>query len=52
LDTRQSNQSWMTLRESFDNISIKTSLDADELKYVIKCFCGVNYIISKFVKRS
>jgi len=43
---------WLALRESFDNISIKTSLDAGELKCVIKCFCGVNYIISKFAKRS
>jgi len=43
---------WLALRESFDNISVKTSLDAGELKCVIKCFCGVNYIIFKFAKRS
>jgi hypothetical protein len=44
---------WLALRELFDNISIKTSfLDVGELSCVIKCFCGINCIISKFAKRN
>lgn len=42
---------WEALREPFDNISIRTNLDAGELNCVIKCFCGVNYNISKFSKQ-
>lgn len=42
---------WEALRELFNNLSIRTHLDAGELKYVIKCFCDVNYNISKFSKR-
>jgi len=49
LNTKQNNQRWLALKESFDNISIKTSLD--ELKCVMKCFYSVNYIISKFAEK-
>lgn len=36
---------WLALRESFDNISIKTIfLNVGESSCVIKCFCDVNYI--------
>lgn len=42
---------WETLKEPFDNIDIRTSLDAGELNCAIKCFCGVTYNISRFSKR-
>lgn len=43
---------WEALRESFNNIIIKTRLDADEFNCVIKCFCGASYNISKFTKKA
>ncbi|XP_071567414.1 uncharacterized protein [Temnothorax nylanderi] len=41
---------WEALRELFDNIIVRTSLDADELHCAITCFCGATYNISKFAK--
>lgn len=41
---------WEASKEAFDNIIIKTNLDADELNCLIKCFCGVSYNISQFSK--
>jgi len=42
---------WETLREPFNNIIIRTSLDAGKLTCVIACFCGANYNVSQFSKR-